>query len=162
MEFRNFKKRFQENFKNLIKGVDTLFEVNVDKDELWNLNLDSFPAGTNEIYRERREYDCSCCRQFIKAFGNVVVIKENQVHTIWEFDSGSEVFQPVVDALDRFIKSHVVSDVYVSKLIKIGTDYNFEADEGGKTNRYDHFYIELPDRFVTIDKIGRASCRERV
>ena len=162
MEFRNFKKRFQENFKNLIKGVDTLFEVNVDKDELWNLYLDSFPAGTNEIYRERREYDCSCCRQFIKAFGNVVVIKENQVHTIWEFDSGSEVFQPVVDALDRFIKSHVVSDVYVSKLIKIGTDYNFEADEGGKTNRYDHFYIELPDRFVTIDSRSEGEIKGRL
>lgn len=150
MEFRNFKKRFQENFKNLAKGVDTLFEVNVDKDELWNLYLDSFPSGTNEIYRERREYDCSCCRHFIKSFGNVVVIKDNQVHTIWGFDTKSEVFQPVVDALDKFIKSHAVSDVYVSKLKKIGIDYNFEATEGGKTNRYDHFYIELPDRFITI------------
>lgn len=162
MEFRNFKKRFQENFKNLIKGVDTLFEVNVDKDELWNLYLDSFPAGTNEIYREHREYDCSCCRHFMKSFGNVVVIKDNKIYTIWEFDSGSAVFQPVVDALDRFIKSHVVSDVYVSKLIKIGTDYNFEAVEGGKTTRYDHFYIELPDRFVTIDSRSEGEIKGRL
>lgn len=151
MEFRKFKKKFQENFKNLTNGVDTLFEVNVDKDELWNLYLDSFLAGTNEIYRERREYDCSCCRHFMKTFGNVVVIKDNQVHTIWEFDAGSEVFQPVVDALDQFIKAYTVSDIYVSKLKKIGTDYNFETAEGGKTNRYDHFYIELPDKFVTIN-----------
>ena len=161
MEFRNFKKRFQENFKKLTKGVDTLFEVNIDKDELWNLYLDSFPAGTNEIYRERREYDCSCCRHFMKSFGNVVVIKDNKIYTIWEFDSGSAVFQPVVDALDRFIKSHVVSDVYVSKLIKIGTDYNFEAVEGGKTTRYDHFYIELPDRFVTIGNRSEGEIKGR-
>ena len=161
MEFRNFKKRFQENFKNLAKGVDTLFEVNVDKDELWNLYLDSFPEGTNEIYRERREYDCSCCRHFMKAFGNVVVIKDNQVHTIWEFDSGSEAFQPVVDALDRFIKFHAVSDIYVSKLKKIGTDYNFEVACGGKTNRYDHFYIELPDRFLTIDSRSEGEIKGR-
>lgn len=162
MGFRNFKKRFQENFKNLIKGVDTLFEVNVDKDELWNLYLDSFPAGTNEIYRERREYDCSCCRHFMKSFGNVVVIEDNKIYTIWEFDSGSAVFQPVVDALDRFIKSHVVSDVYVSKLIKIGTDYNFEATEGGKTNRYDHFYIELPDKFITINSRSEGEIKGRL
>lgn len=161
MEFRNFKKRFQENFKNLEKEVDTLFEVNVDKDELWNLYLDSFPAGTNEIYRERREYDCSCCRQFIKAFGNVVVIKDNQVHTIWEFDARCKMFQPVVEALDRFIKSYAVSDVYVSKLKKIGTDYNFEAVEGGKTNRYDHFYIELPNRFVTIGNKSEGEIKGR-
>lgn len=161
MEFRNFKKRFQENFKNLTSGVDTLFEVNVDKDELWNLYLDSFQAGTNEIYRERREYDCSCCRHFIKTFGNVVVIKDNRIHTIWEFDAGSEVFQPVVDALDRFIKSYAVSDVYVSKLKKIGTDYNFEVVEGGKTNRYDHFYIELPDKFVTISGKSEGEIKGR-
>lgn len=161
MEFRNFKKRFQENFKNLTKNVETLFEVNVDKDELWNVYLDNFPAGTNEIYRERREYDCSCCRQFIKAFGNVVVIKDNQVHTIWEFDARCKMFQPVVEALDRFIKSYAVSDVYVSKLKKIGTDYNFEAVEGGKTNRYDHFYIELPDRFVTIDNKSEGEIKGR-
>lgn len=161
MEFRNFKKRFQDNFKNLTNGVDTLFEVNVDKDELWNLYLDSFPAGTNEIYRERREYDCSCCRHFMKTFGNVVVIKGNQVHTIWDFDAKSEVFQPVVDALDKFIKSHAVSDVYVSKLKKIGTDYNFEAVDGGKTNRYDHFYIELPDRFITIGSESEGEIKGR-
>lgn len=161
MEFRNLKKRFQENFKNLTKGVDTLFEVNVDKDELWNVYLDNFPAGTNEIYRERREYDCSCCRHFIKSFGNVVVIKDNQVHTIWEFDAGCKIFQPVVDALDRFVKSHTISDVYVSKLKKIGTDYNFEAAEGGKTNRYDHFYIELPDKFVTIGSNSEGEIKGR-
>lgn len=161
MEFRNFKKRFQENFKNLTKGVDILFEVNVDKDELWNLYLNSFPAGTNEIYQKRREYDCSCCRHFMKAFGNVVVIKDNQLYTIWEFDAGSDVFQPAVDALDKFIKAHAVSDVYVSKLKKIGTDYNFEATEGGKTNRYDHFYIELPDKFVTIGSNSEGEIKGR-
>lgn len=161
MEFRDFKKKFQENFKNLVNLVDTLFEVDVDKDELWNLYLDSFQEGTNEIYRERREYDCSCCRHFIKAFGNVVVVKDNHVHTIWEFDAGSEIFQPVVDALDRFIKSHAVSDVYVSTLRKIGTDYNFEAADGGKTNRYDHFYIELPDRFVTIGNKSEGEIKGR-
>lgn len=161
MEFRKFKKRFQKNFENLVKGVDTLFEVDVDKDELWNLYLDSFPAGTNEIYRERREYDCSCCRHFMKSFGNVVVIKDNQLHTIWEFDAGSEVFQPVVDALDRFVKSHAVSDIYVSTFKKIGTDYNFEAVDGGKTNRYEHFYIELPDRFVTIGNKSEGEIKGR-
>lgn len=162
MEFTEMRNKLREHFNKMVKDADHLFEVAVDKDEMWNLYLDSFPAGTNEIYRKRREYDCSCCRHFMKAFGNVVVIKDNQVHTIWEFDSGSEVFKSVVDALDRFIKFHAVSDIYVSKLKKIGTDYNFEADEGGKTNRYDHFYIELPDRFVTIDSRSEGEIKGRL
>ena len=44
--------------------LEALFEVNVDKDELWNTYLDSFPIGTNEIFRERRKHDCSFCRPF--------------------------------------------------------------------------------------------------
>lgn len=30
------------------------------------------PAGTNPIFRERTEHDCSCCRNFVKNLGNVV------------------------------------------------------------------------------------------
>ena len=92
MEFKQFKQLFQENFKELTKNTDFLFEVEVDKDELWNLYLDSFPEGTNEIYRERREFDCSCCRQFIKNIGNAIVIKDNQIKTIWDFETDSRIF----------------------------------------------------------------------
>lgn len=153
MEFREFKEKLQNNFLQMIKNVDCLFEVNVDKDELWNLYLDSFPEGTNEIYRERREYDCSCCRHFIKTIGNAVVIKNNQVHTIWGFQTNNTTFQPVVDALDRYIKSHAVSDVYVSKFKNIGTDYNFELINE-RSHKCEHFFLILPDKFV--DKTRRS------
>ena len=154
MEFKKFKTQLQEHFAEMTQDASKLFEVEIDKDEFWNLYLDSFPAGTNEIYRERREYDCSCCRQFIKAIGNAVVIKDNQVHTIWEFQTGSTTFQPVVDELDRYIKSHAVSDVYVSKLKSVGTDRNREEVDG-KINAYEHFFLNLPDKFV-----DRGGCSE--
>ena len=126
MEFRNFKKTLQENFNKITKDINNLFEVEVDKDELWNLYLDSFPEGTNEIYRERREYDCSCCRNFIKTIGNVVTIKDNKITTIWDFETNSTTFQPVADALSNYIKSKAITDIYVSKIKKVGTDKNFE------------------------------------
>lgn len=109
MDFKEFKTLLQENFKQLTKEVDYLFEVDVDKDELWNLYLDSFPEGTNEIYRERREHDCSCCRQFIKNIGNAVVIKDNKIKTIWDFTTNDTTYQPVINALSNYIKSCVVS-----------------------------------------------------
>lgn len=154
MEFLEFRNRIVDNFSTITQDVTHLFEVNIDKDELWNLYLDSFPVGSNNIYRERREHDCSCCRQFIKAIGNAVVIKNNKVRTIWDFQTDDAVYQPVINALDAFVKAHVVTDVYVSKLKKIGTDHNFEQMANGKIVQWDHFYLELPDKFV--DKSNRS------
>jgi hypothetical protein len=42
----------------MIEGVNVLFTVDLDKDALWKLYLDSFPAGANEIFRTRAENDC--------------------------------------------------------------------------------------------------------
>lgn len=145
--FVKFKLELQKHFDEMQKEATHLFEVNVDKDELWNTYLDSFPLGTNDIFRERREHDCSCCRQFIKNIGNAVVIKDNQIHTIWELNLGDTTYQPVCDALDAFVKAHTVTDIYITKFPKIGTDFNFE-EINGKTHQWDHFFLELPSKFV--------------
>lgn len=148
MEFKKFKNDLQENFKELTKDRTHLFEVDVDKEFMWNLYLDSFPKGTNNIFRERREYDCSCCRHFIKTIGNAVVIKNNEVKSIWDFETHSTTFQPVVDALSKYVKSKVVTDIYVSKFKNIGTDSNHEMLKNGKVLTWEHFYLELPEKFV--------------
>lgn len=145
--FMIFKKALQKHFDEMQKEATHLFEVNVDKDELWNIYLDSFPAGTNEIFRERREHDCSCCRQFIKNIGSAVIIKNNQIHTIWELNLDDTTYQPVCNALDAFIKAHTVTDIYTTKFPKIGTDFNFE-EINGKSHQWDHFFLELPSKFV--------------
>ena len=154
MEFTEMRDKLMEHFNKMVKDVDHLFEVAVDKDELWNLYLDSFPAGTNEIYRERREHDCSCCRQFIKTIGNAVVIKDNQIETIWDFRTDDTTYQTVLNALSAYIKSHAVSDIYVSKFKKIGTLQNYEEMENGQMHEWTHFFVELPDRLV--DKSSRS------
>lgn len=147
MEFIEFKEALQKNFTEMTKDVTHLFEIDLDKDELWNTYLKSFSVGTNKIYRERTEHDCSCCRHFIKNIGNAVVIKDNQVHTIWDLSLNDITYQPVCDALDAFVKSHIVTNIWISKEKKVGTDFNYE-DMDGKMHKWDHFYLELPDKFV--------------
>ena len=150
MEFKMFKERLQKNFKEMEEN-DKLFTVELDKDELWNLYLDSFPEGTNNLFRQRREYDCSCCRHFIKSIGNVVSINNGIVKTIWDFEAGSDTFNIVRKDLSDFVKSKVVNNVFVSKFKKIGTDYNFEEIDG-KSHKWEHFYLELPSKYIETSR----------
>ena len=158
MTFEEFNQIFQRNFKELTNGASHVFEVAVDKDELWHLYLEAFPAGTNEIFRERREYDCSSCRSFIKTAGNIVVINDNELRTVWGFQTGSDIFQPVVDALDQYIKSQVVSNVWVSKIKKIGVSKNFELSDG-EMHEWTHFHVDLPNQLVDKSHSSEAEIR---
>jgi len=148
MEFREFKAIQQAHVAKMLKDATHLFEVNVDKDEMWGIYLENFPDQYNKIFRERREHDCSCCRHFIKNIGNAVVIKGNKITTIWDFETNSEEYQPSVNAMSKFIKSQVVSDIYVTKEKKIGTDKNFEKSADGKITEWQHFFLDLPQKFV--------------
>lgn len=148
MEFKNFKVKFQQHFNQLVNEADRLFEVEVDKDELWNVYLNSFPEGTNPIYRERTEHDCSACRHFIRTIGAAVVIKDNQIHTLWGFETGSSTYQPVVDALDTYVRSKAVSNIYFSTEKKIGVDKNYETTTDGDVKVWEHLFAVLPDAHV--------------
>jgi hypothetical protein len=110
MEFKYFKNLMQNHVAKMLHDQETLFVVDTDKDILWNLYLDSFPEGTNKVFRERREFDCHCCRQFIRNFGNVVVIKDNKVETLWVFSTQDTTYQPVIDALSTYVKSKIIVD----------------------------------------------------
>lgn len=148
MNFEEFKKEFQNNFKDMTKDVDHLFEVDIDKDELWNLYLDSFPEGTNEIFKERREFDCSACKHFIRTYGGIVSIKEGTTRSIWDFVVDDSKYNTVLDKMALFIYSKPVKDVFVSKEKKLGTNYNLQLLEDNTVVEWHHFYLELPSKFV--------------
>jgi hypothetical protein len=158
MEFKEFKEAFQENFKRLTSDVDCLFQVDVDRDELWEKYLDSFPTGTNELFRERREFDCSACRHFVKNYGNIVALKNGKFESLWGFTVNDPKYQSVLWALTNYISDMDISNVFVSKEQRLGTNVNFEQREDGSVIEWHHFYLELPDKFVsrsseTVDTI---------
>lgn len=155
--FRDFVKAIQKNLQQMSKDSSRLFTVNVDTEELYNLYLDSFPAGTNEIYRERREYDCSCCRHFIRDVGNVVSIKNGELHTIWGINPVSDdKYNVVAAALDAYVKQKAVSGVFLKKEKRIGTPENREMLQTGKINKYEHFFVDLPEICIFKEYYGHT------
>ena len=155
--FKDFVKAIQKNLQQMSKDSSRLFTVNVDTEELYNLYLDSFPAGTNEIYRKRREYDCSCCRHFIRDVGNVVSIKNGELHTIWGINPVSDdKYNVVAAALDAYVKQKAVLGVFLKKEKRIGTPENIEMLPTGKINKYEHFFVDLPEICIFKECYGHT------
>ena len=147
MQFQRFKQAVAKQFAAM--SQQALFETDVTRDDLWAKYLNSFPTGSNPIYRERTEHDCSCCRQFIKTIGNVVAVDSNgQLVSIWDVKLPDEPsYQAVANALSTFVKSAKIRDVFKHYEKHVGTDRNFEQLTTGQRT-WDHFFVNLPAEHV--------------
>ena len=152
MKFHDFKERLSENFGQItILRNAELFETDADKDRLWQIYLDSFPAGSNPLYRTKTEHDCSCCRHFIKEIGRVVWFDDDlKPHSIFDFPVKDQNYQKVMDALNEYVVSCRVIGKYMTKELWIGTDVTRERLEDGTVIQYEHYIVKIPDRMVYL------------
>lgn len=153
MDFSHIRDLLSQKFNERVAQFGRLFTVDLNKDELYALYLDSFPEGTNPIFRERREFDCSMCRHFLKNIGATVWIDADlNVHSLFEAETGSpEQYQPVFDALDAFVKSHRINGIYMNYQQTVGAPVTY-AIENGKGVEYEHFVVGLPTWMFTQKK----------
>lgn len=124
-----------------------LYRAAVEGDELWATYLASFPEGSNPVFRERTEHDCSCCRQFIRAVGDAVALVDGAAVSLWDLDVGDPAYQAVADAMAALVRSRPIRDVFLHPEENAGTDHNFEGTgDRGAVRRWDHFHVRIPSR----------------
>lgn len=160
MEFKYFRHAVNVQLARLLKhGV---FKVAYPTgpngehlDQLYNLYLDSFPPGTNEIFRKQREYECSCCRSFIRAVGGMVAIIDGKLETIWDVKIPKEPgFQPVADALAAYVRTLPIDNVFTHFQAQVGQEKSFETIVNGDkkdVHTWNHFSAMLPSNLVMKD-----------
>lgn len=160
LDFSHIKEAVQKQFAMMLEHE--LFITGVPKDTLWQTYLDSFPAGTNHIFRERTEHDCQCCKQFIRTCGNVVAVINSKKVSLWDVEVGGR-YQPVVNALSLLVKSHNITNVFLHTEVNLGTNKNRQLSDIGELVRtWSHFYYTLPSKFVVngIDKGSMLSKKQ--
>lgn len=151
LPFSDLKLAIQRQF-NKIKGHPA-YRSAVSRDELWDLYLASFPEGSNPMFRERTEHDCSSCRSFVKNVGSLVVIVDGELVTIWDVEVGGQ-YQPVVDALAAFVKASPIENIFLHGQHPVSVDKNFEEAATGVLT-WEHLYVTLPDTMLAKnDQIG--------
>lgn len=147
MDFSKFNKAVKKQYDRLVGGE--LFVVDADKDELYSLYLASYPEGTNPIYKERTEHDCTCCKQFIRNTGLVVGFVDGKLESIWDLEVAEPAYQAVANAMAEFVRSKPIKDIFRSDIKKIGNDTTHQMQEGGQSVKvWNHFAYELPKQFV--------------
>lgn len=146
LNFKNFSTVIESQFNNMVGDSNaTLVRVEVDNDKLWDMYLNSFPQEFNGIFRERRNYDCNCCKNFIRRVGNLISLKGDDVVSIWDVKVEG-YFQLVADAMSAYVKSARIDNIYATSENIAGGLSN--SDNYDVNIKWDHFYAKIPNQFV--------------
>lgn len=152
LKFTDFSSALEKKFNEISKNENNiLVQMRTDKDYLWNLYLDSFPSEVNEIFRERREYDCNCCKNFIRKLGSVAYINvnKNTIHTLWENLNVSSYFADIASKLDEYVKSCKIENYYYTSENIAGSLATKDSIDPSIT--WNHFYAKVPNEFVKLN-----------
>lgn len=130
-----------------------IYEINVEGQILWEKYLESFPVGTNNIFRVNTEYDSSYDRNVLRRIGKLVTIKNGKLDSIWDIKGLEHPFDVVAKALSDFIKQYEISDKFITWEKKFGFPKSTELCEDGKVRTWHHFYADIPQNCL----VGRGT-----
>ncbi|MFK5882799.1 MAG: hypothetical protein QM489_00425 [Candidatus Izemoplasma sp.] len=148
-DFLVFKKAIDEQFQSMAKGK--LFVTATNKDLIMEKYLKAFKPEDNPIYIERTVHDCQCCKQFLRAIGNVVSIVNNKKVSIFDIPKMNNGFDIVAKALSKYVRSKEIRSVFLFDSKKAGTDFNHQLLENNSVKQWDHFFVEVPNQFVNTN-----------
>lgn len=158
--FSQFASSVQKKFSEMQK-TGNLMVVDIPTDDLWSHYLASFPEGTNPVYKERAEYDCNCCRNFIKNIGRVVSIDDKGIVTsIWDVQPGG-YYDIVASSMRKLVKSSkplrpflLNANLITSKRnepLVYGQKNTYGNDLKGEPRTFYHFFVDMDRSYVSND-----------
>lgn len=145
MNFLTIKTAVQKQLNIMQQG--TLLLTDTNPDTLWDLYLNSFPEGTNNIFRVRREHDCSADRSFIRNIGGVVSEVNGELVSIWDITVDEPAYQIVADTMSAYVKAQAIKTRYVHYQNNVGIDKAYEQMED-RVHTWENFFIELDNKHV--------------
>lgn len=149
--FHIFSAAVAAKFTNM--QANPLFVTTNDRDALVQHYLASFPQGTNPIFRERTEHDCSCCSNFIRNIGAAVGIQDGRLVSVWDIQNLPEPYQSVANAMASYVKSKNIVDIFRTEFAKYGNEKTYEEIDG-KQHVWNHFVGNVKKQFVVGKEVA--------
>lgn len=142
--FPDFARAVDMRFREMSAGE--LYVTGAE--DLFVTYLGAFPEGTNPIFRSRTEHDCSCCRQFIRAAGNVVTLDGGKIGTVWDIDGLPHPYDAVAARMAEHVRSAFIRSVFRTKERKFGAPSTLELLPNTEPRRWHHFSCSVAGRHV--------------
>lgn len=140
-DFHKFSAAVAAKFDDMSKHE--LFEVEVE--DIFASYLAAFPAGTNPIFRERTEHDCSCCKHFVRNIGNVVALINGKRTSIWDIEGVEAPYDAVAKRMAQIVEQLPIQKPFRTKERQFGVSSNV-ALVGAETVRFHHFVATIARR----------------
>jgi len=115
-----------------------LVTMELAKGELWDQYINALPVD------ERASHNCNNCRHFINNYGGLAVVKDGVLHTLWEGINADAPYAAVPAALDAYVRTKAISNVFLSTEAKLGVKSNPQHLTTGTVITWHHFHGELP------------------
>ena len=149
-DFKEFSKPINTQFDKMSSN-EKLYRVDIEKDEIWNLYLKSFPEGTNPLHKERTVHDCNCCKNFIRDIGDVVSIdSDGNLISIWDAKGLSHEYEIVAKELSQLVKSKTIKDLFVHYQSNVGNEKTIQLVKDEK------------DKVVSTINWGSLLCKNSI
>lgn len=148
-DFKHFGKAVNEQLAKMSNFE--LFTTDVTGDELIALYLASFPEGTDPIYKTNTEHTCTCCFQFIRNMGNLVMVNEaGEMVSLWNVYGKLEApYDVVARALFERVRAAKINGIFRTDMASFGQEATRKLQADGKTVvTHNHFYGTTPARMV--------------
>lgn len=149
--FNSISDAVNKRFMELQNLSETLYTVDISRDEIWDAYLNAYTPEDNPIFQERTVHDCTTCKQFIRNVGNVVAIFDGKLHTIWDNQLDDKVYNAVSRVMEDLIRSKPITNVFFHNEPKVGKQFTPALLKDGSTITFNHFYGDVIPKFYNRD-----------
>lgn len=155
MKFKLFAQQVKNNFDAM--ATKPLYRTNIGLDEIKDIYLAAFPAGTNPMYITNTQHDCTCCKSFIRNVGGLVNIVNGQIITIWDNINTGDEYEVVANTMRDYVLSKPITSVFYASEKKYGAYESKQTLPDGSVINWNHFNCEIPNHLFKGDKVGELA-----
>ena len=155
MNFKLFAQQVKDNFDRM--STKPLYRTNIGLDEIKDVYLSAFPAGTNPVYITNTQHDCTCCKSFIRNVGGLVNIVDGQIITIWDNITTGDAYEQVATTMRDYVLSKPITSVFYASEKKYGQYQTTQTLPDGSTINWNHFNCEIPNHLFKGDSVGELA-----